>query len=291
MRLTRISDRPDHIGVMTDAGLVDATTAAQTLGVANLRWDAFTDWTELREQVEGVIDQLGEPDTTLVATVPIPPSAKLICIGLNYRQHAVESGLDIPTTPVVFSKLSNAPCLSGEPVALPRVGREYDYEVELGVVIGAPVRDEMAPERALDAVFGYVTANDLSARDLQGLSSQWLLGKSLDRFLPLTPWITTVDEVEDPDNLDLKTWVNGELRQDSNTADMIFSTPEIISFLSRYMTLSPGDLILTGTPPGVILGMPEPRPWLVPGDTVAVEVEGLGKIVTPLVGAEGEQPM
>jgi 2-keto-4-pentenoate hydratase/2-oxohepta-3-ene-1,7-dioic acid hydratase in catechol pathway len=207
---------------------------------------------------------------------------KIICIGLNYRRHAEESGMPVPNTPIVFSKYHNTLTGSGDPVHLPESAYQFDYEVELGVVIGKEAR--FIPEaEALEAVLGYVVCNDLSARDAQFMSSQWLLGKSFDGFLPVGGWLSTADEVADPHQLAIRTWLNGELRQDSNTSDMIFNVPQIISFVSRYMTLDPGDLIITGTPEGVIMGEPEPRRWLVPGDHVRVEIEGLGTVETPLV--------
>ena len=135
---------------------------------------------------------------------------------------------------------------------------------------------------ALDYVFGYCNANDLSARDLQFRSSQWLLGKTLDKFLPIGPYLVTADEVADPQKLDIQCWVNGDLRQDSNTADMIFTVAQSVSYISQYVTLEAGDLILTGTPSGVVAGRPE-KDWLVPGDEVTIEIEGLGRLTNPLV--------
>ena len=221
-----------------------------------------------------------ESELTLGPVVPTP--GKIVAVGLNYRRHAVETHAAIPEAPVLFSKFNNSLAGSCEPVRLPRVASQYDYEVELGVVIGRRAAG-VPVERALEYVLGYCTANDLSARDLQFRSSQWLLGKTIDKFCPVGPYLVTADEVPDPQQLALRTWVNGELRQNSNTADMIFSVAEIISYTSDYMTLEAGDLIITGTPEGVILGMPEPRTWLKAGDEVTVEVEGLGRLVTPLV--------
>src|SRR5205807_2940412 len=208
---------------------------------------------------------------------------KILAVGLNYRRHAKETGAALPETPVLFSKFNNSLAAACEPVPLPRVASQFDYEVELGVVIGRRASNVKVDD-ALDYVLGYCTANDLSARDLQFRTSQWLLGKSLDRFCPVGPYLVTRDDVPDPQKLALRTWVNGELRQDSSTADMIFSVAEIASYASHYMTLDPRDLIITGTPAGVILGMPQPRVWLKPGDEVIVEVQGLGKLITPLVG-------
>ena len=209
---------------------------------------------------------------------------KILAVGLNYRRHAEETGAALPETPVLFSKFANTLAATCEPVPLPPVATQYDYEVELGVIIGRRA-SRVKVDEALECVLGYCTANDLSARDLQFRTSQWLLGKSLDRFCPVGPYLVTRDDVPDPQQLLLRTWVNGELRQNSTTEDMIFSVAEIVSYASRYMTLEPGDLIITGTPEGVILGMPEPRTWLKPGDEVTVEVEGLGRLVSPLVAA------
>jgi 2-keto-4-pentenoate hydratase/2-oxohepta-3-ene-1,7-dioic acid hydratase in catechol pathway len=226
--------------------------------------------------------RLAESDLRLAPCVCSP--GKIVAVGLNYRRHAHETGAQIPDTPILFSKFNNTLSGACQSVALPRVAEQYDYEVELGVVIGRRAA-AVSVEHALEYVLGYCTANDLSARDLQMRTSQWLLGKSLDGFCPVGPYLVTRDEVPDPQQLDLHTWVNGKLRQNSNTADMIFSVAEIISYASNYMTLEPGDLIITGTPEGVILGMPQPRVWLKPGDEVTVEVQGLGKLITPLVEA------
>jgi 2-keto-4-pentenoate hydratase/2-oxohepta-3-ene-1,7-dioic acid hydratase in catechol pathway len=225
---------------------------------------------------EGVLDESGilhkEEDLVIGPCVGTP--SKIICIGLNYRQHALESGMAIPTIPVVFTKYNNTLVDFGGDVPLGKVGSQFDYEVELGVVIGRKCKNVAASE-ALDYVLGYCVANDLSCRDLQFRTSQWLMGKSLDHFLPLGKYLVTADEVGDPQGLQLRCWLNDELRQDSNTSDMIFSVAEIIGDLSKHMTLEPGDLILTGTPQGVIMGLPE-KNWLRPGDVVEVEIERLG---------------
>lgn len=215
---------------------------------------------------------LAEEDLAIAPCVPFPP--KIICIGLNYRRHALESGMAIPAVPVVFTKYNNTLTDYGSEVALGPVGVEFDYEVELGVVIGRKCK-HVRREEALDYVLGYCVANDLSCRDLQFMSSQWLMGKSLDAFLPLGKYLVTADEVGDPQALQLSCTLNGEQRQNSSTGDMVFTVAEIIEFLSRHMTLEPGDLILTGTPEGVIMGHKE-KVWLKPGDTVRVEIEKLG---------------
>lgn len=211
----------------------------------------------------------------------VPQPGKIICVGLNYARHAAEGGQAIPETPVLFSKFNNSLAGPHEDVPLPAGAVEYDYEVELTAVIGRTTRD-VGVDEALDHVAGYCCSNDISARDLQMLTGQWLLGKTLDRFLPLGPWLVTADEVPDPQALGLRCWLNGELRQDSSTADMIFSVAEIVSYASRYMTLEAGDVISTGTPEGVIMGM-QPRVWMKAGDVVSVEVDGLGQLTNRLV--------
>lgn len=214
------------------------------------------------------------------ATVTFGPCVanpgKIICVGLNYRRHALESGMAIPTVPVLFSKFPNTIAAPGEQIVLPVSAREYDYEAELGVVIGRRAK-RVREQEALSYVIGYCNLNDLSARDLQMRTSQWLLGKTLDQFLPSGPYLVTADAVGDPQALDIRCWVNGTLRQNSTTADMIFTVASLVSYLSQYMTLEPGDVIATGTPEGVILGMTE-KEWLKPGDEVTVEIAGLGRL-------------
>jgi 2-keto-4-pentenoate hydratase/2-oxohepta-3-ene-1,7-dioic acid hydratase in catechol pathway len=225
---------------------------------------------------------LDEANLELGPCVPNP--GKIICVGVNYRRHAEESGHDPLPVPVLFSKFNNAIAAPNEPIPLPDNASNYDYEVELAVVIGRQVR-YVTEDKALNYVLGYCNANDISARDLQRLTSQWLLGKTLDKFFPLGPYLVTADEIEDPQDLSLRCWLNGELRQNSNTSDMIFSVAQIISYASQYMTLERGDVISTGTPEGVILGR-DPKVWMKPGDEVSVEVGPLGRLTNSLV-AEG----
>lgn len=272
-------------GVVTGAGVVDvvaAGSALQTMEALIAQPDALL---SLVEQV------LGDPvlrarclreEAALQLAPVLTNPGKIICVGLNYRRHAIESNLPIPTTPVLFSKFNNSLAAPDEAIPLPASAQQYDYEVELAVVIGRRARN-VPVEQALAHVFGYCTANDLSARDLQMRTSQWLLGKTLDKFLPIGPYLVTADEVGDPQTLALKCWVNGELRQDSTTADMVFSVAEIVSYISQHFTLEPGDIICTGTPEGVILGMAE-KVWLRAGDRVTVEVEGLGRLSNVMAG-------
>ena len=179
---------------------------------------------------------------------------KIICVGLNYRKHADETNAPYPEVPILFNKFDNTLTGHQSEIAIPAVTNELDYEVELGIVIGKKTKN-VSKEEALSHVFGYCTVNDLSARDLQMRTHQWLLGKTCDDFSPAGPYLVTADEVGDPNNLSLKTYVNDEVRQDSNTSDMIFSCAEIVSYISQHMTLAPGDLILTGTPEGVVFGL------------------------------------
>ncbi|WP_128657417.1 fumarylacetoacetate hydrolase family protein [Paenibacillus sp. 598K] len=215
---------------------------------------------------------------------PVTSPQKIICVGLNYRRHAEETGSPIPQTPILFNKFNNALTGHQASIAIPRATSKLDYEAELAIVIGRQARN-VGREDALDYVFGYTIANDLSARDLQMRTSQWMLGKISDGFAPLGPWIVTADAVGDPNTLAIQTFVNDELRQNSNTADMIFHCDEIISYLSHHLTLEPGDVLLTGTPEGVVLGYPEDRQvYLQPGDEVKVRIEKLGELHNRFVG-------
>lgn len=282
-----------RLGVRTDRGVIDVAAAQAALGASG---------PAAPESIEDVIaggeaalaalaDLVGRADAaqaewlldeaSLTLGPAVPNPGKIICVGLNYRKHAEESGAAIPETPVLFSKFANTVAAPNEDVPLPPSATQYDYEVELGVVIGKPVKN-VAEADALGTVFGYVTANDISARELQTRTSQWILGKTLDKFMPIGPFLVTADDVPDPQALQIRTWLNGDLRQDSNTSDMIFPVAEIISYISRHFSLEPGDVIITGTPAGVILGMPEKK-WMVPGDVVEVEVEGLGKLSNRMV--------
>jgi 2-keto-4-pentenoate hydratase/2-oxohepta-3-ene-1,7-dioic acid hydratase in catechol pathway len=211
----------------------------------------------------------------------VPAPGKIVCVGLNYRRHAEETNAAIPETPVLFSKYNNSIAGQGDNVPMPPIAVQYDYEVELGVVIGREARN-VSESDALSRVAGYFTANDVSVRDLQTRTSQWLLGKTLDKFFPIGPYLVSADEVPDPQALALRCWVNGDLRQNSNTSDMIFTVAQIISYASQYFPLEPGDVITTGTPEGVAMGRPD-KPWLKAGDVVEVEVEGLGRLHNTMV--------
>jgi 2-keto-4-pentenoate hydratase/2-oxohepta-3-ene-1,7-dioic acid hydratase in catechol pathway len=207
---------------------------------------------------------------------------KIIMLGFNYRRHALETGTPIPKAPVLFNKYNNALSGHGGTIKLPtKVATKFDYEVELQVIIGKTARD-VSEADALNCVFGYATGNDFSARDLQfrdGKASQFMIGKTPDGFMPVGPWLVGAELVGDPQRLAVECRVNGEKRQSSNTSDMIFSCAQIISYASQIFTLSPGDLISTGTPEGVIIGKPENQQvWLKAGDKVACSVEKLGEL-------------
>lgn len=274
-----------RLGIKADAGVIDVREAAKAAGLPAPQtiMDVIAGGATTIEQLErlpaGADVMLSEVDLRKAPAVPNP--GKIICVGANYRKHALEAGLPLPEQPIYFAKFSNSLAAHGEDVVLPAGTQQGDYEVELVAVIGRRTRKVTAGD-ALDHVFGYATGNDLSLRELQTRSSQWLYGKAIDGFAPLGPYLVTADDVSDPQDLTLETRVNGELRQDSNTQDMVFPVAELVSDLSQIMTLEPGDVIYTGTPEGVIMGMRD-KVWLQPGDEVACEVEGLGRLVTTLV--------
>jgi 2-keto-4-pentenoate hydratase/2-oxohepta-3-ene-1,7-dioic acid hydratase in catechol pathway len=210
------------------------------------------------------------PLAEVALLAPVPDPGAIYCIGLNYAKHAAETGAEPPERPIVFVKVRGAIAPPGGPIRCPAVVRRLDYEGELVVVIGAE-----------GAIGGYCIADDVSARDLQRREPQWTRAKGADTFCPYGPWITTVDEVASADDLRLRTWVNGELRQDARTSDLIFGCRALVAFIAETCTLAPGDLILTGTPAGVGMGMDPPR-FLQSGDVIRIEIEGLGTIEHPV---------
>ena len=224
------------------------------------------------------------PVAKLLAPVEAP---NILCIGLNYRRHAEESGMAIPERPLLFMKSTSTITNPGDPIVLPEMSDENDYECELAVVIGKAAK-EVSEDDALDYVLGYTVANDVSSRDWQlRHDKQWIRGKSFDTFCPLGPVLVTADESPDPQTLSIATRIDGTTLQSSNTADMIFNVRQIISYLSRSMTLLPGTVILTGTPEGVGMGR-TPKRWLAPGETCEIEIEGIGVLSNPVV-AEGSK--
>jgi len=212
--------------------------------------------------------------------VPIELPGKIVCVGLNYRDHAEEQGAELPAAPLLFAKFSTALIGPGDPIVIPPIVTKCDYEAELGIVLGATVKG-VSKENALEAVAGYVVANDVSARDLQYGDGQWTRGKSPDTFCPVGPLVPAAD-VSDPHALGIRAILNGDTVQDSTTANLIFGIDEIISYASQTSTLEEGDLILTGTPAGVGVFRDPPR-LLQPGDVITIEIDGIGSLTNPVV--------
>jgi 2-keto-4-pentenoate hydratase/2-oxohepta-3-ene-1,7-dioic acid hydratase in catechol pathway len=267
----RGNERPaalDGDGRLVDlSGVVDDITGELLAGAVLDRVRAAVDAGELP-----VLDADG-----LRIGPPIVPG-KVVCIGLNYRDHAAETGATLPTEPVVFLKAADTVVGPFDDVLIPRRSEKTDWEVELAVVIGRPARYVESDEEALACVGGYAVVNDVSEREFQlERLGQWDKGKNCETFNPLGPWLVTADEVGDPQALGLRLWVNGELRQDGSTANMAFGVAEIVRYVSQFMVLHPGDAINTGTPAGVALGQPEPKPYLRAGDVVELEIDGLGR--------------
>jgi 2-keto-4-pentenoate hydratase/2-oxohepta-3-ene-1,7-dioic acid hydratase in catechol pathway len=219
-------------------------------------------------------------EAPLLAPIPRPP--KIICVGLNYRDHAIESNMEIPKVPTIFSKYSTAVIGPGDTIRLPRLSTKPDYEAEMAVIIGKGGR-YIPGANWQEHVFGYTNLNDVSARDFQMATTQWMMGKTFDTFAPMGPAIVSADEIADPHNLDISLTINGETLQHSNTKHLIFRIPDLIEYLSSVFTLEPGDVISTGTPSGVGFARKPPR-FLVAGDDVVVRVEGLGELRNPVEG-------
>ncbi|MEV5505282.1 fumarylacetoacetate hydrolase family protein [Streptomyces orinoci] len=209
---------------------------------------------------------------------PLARPGKIVCVGLNYRSHVREIGARMPMEPVLFLKAPDTVTGPEDTVLVPRGSTRTDWEAELAVVIGRTLRHARSEEEGLAAVAGYTVANDVSERAFQlERGGQWDKGKNCETFNPLGPWLVTADEVPDPQALRIRTWVNGRLMQDGSTADQIFPVGQLVAYISRFMTLYPGDVINTGTPAGVALGRPDPKPYLRAGDLVEIEIDGLGR--------------
>ncbi len=289
MRLvTYLREQRERVGVVLEDQVVDLAALAHHAGSPSPSFESMTAFLQgggkAQEDAGRLLAKFPAPElaqlpltaplsaVTLQASVPRP--GKIIALGLNYRDHAAEQGIEVPRWPLIFAKFSSSVTGPYDPIILPSEDAEVDYEVELGVVIGRRGR-RIGEDQALDYVAGYLVVDDVSARKWQFADQQWTRGKSCDTFAPLGPWLTTRDEVADPHDLTLETRVNGEIRQQSNTSNMIFRIPAAIAFISASITLEPGDIIATGTPPGV--GMfRKPPTFLRPGDLVETEVEGLG---------------
>ncbi len=273
------------LGVRTQAGIIDVARAASS---RRLVVPATPDDVLRGKNVDGLRKLLADASSTKGFVVaekdaPLGPCItspeKIIMLGYNYKRHVAEMHVPVPTSPVFFNKYCNALLGHGGTIRLPtKVAKKFDYEAELVIVMGRVARDVAAAD-ALSYVWGYATGNDFSARDLQFKTSQFMLGKTPDGFAPLGPWLVSADQVPDPQSLKIECRVNGEVRQSSNTSDMIFTCAEIVSYASQHFTLRPGDIFYTGTPEGVILGKPEPQQvWLKAGDAVSTEIGNLGEL-------------
>ena len=279
MRLvTYESELGPRAGVLTDEGVVDAWNLLGEAGRSSLReLLAAGRVPALEVELQGGAPE-PVPDPTLLP--PIPDPEKIVCIGLNYHEHAAEAGIDPPSAPTFFAKFANALAPSGATVQLPAASEKVDYEAEVAVVIGARAKDLRTGE-ALDTVAGYMLLNDLSARDLQFSTPQWMPGKVFDGSAPCGPALVTPAEAGAPDAIEFELALNGETMQKATTGDLVFGVPDLIAALSALMTLEPGDVIATGTPSGVG-GAREPRVWLSDGDEVVITSPTLGRLETRL---------
>ena len=276
------------LGIKTPKGILDVRKAA-----AHFKMPAPTGMDDLLQNGKGgmlkpLVDAAGakagssdlyRSEQGLEYGPVVMNPEKIVMMGLNYRQHAIETHSPIPSNPVLFNKYNNSLNCHNGVIHLPTgVAHQFDYEVELVVVFGKKAHN-VSEDEALDYVAGYCTGNDFSARDLQTMTSQWMIGKTCDGFAPLGPYFVSADLVGDPNKLRLETRVNGEQRQDWNTSDMIFNCRQLISFISKVMTISPGDILFTGTPQGVIMGKPKDQQvWLKGGDQIACSIEKLGEL-------------
>lgn len=281
MKIASFSVKSDHhIGIVQDDQIISLTALGPDDFPACMK--TFIErGSELRKRAEQLIEQRGNDDAkfSLSEVKFLPPIAqpeKIICVGLNYIDHCKETGMEPPASPVIFSKYANAIGGQNDVIEIPINSKEVDFEAELAIVIGKKAKN-VSEEEANDYVFGYTIMNDISARDLQFQDGQWSRGKTADTFAPIGPVVVTHDEVGDPHELAISLELNGEMMQDSNTSNLIFTVPQIISFLSQSMTLKPGDLIATGTPPGVGMGR-NPKVWLKNGDRMNVSIERIGTL-------------
>lgn len=279
MKLTTLKDG-------TSTAIVNGQSIALSdLGFNGSLLDLIRSETSNYERLAEALDQYsseGRPVTKEDFSAPIQRPSKIVAIGLNYLDHASESKMEVPDTPLVFTKFTSSITSATDAVEIPvELTQEVDYEVELGIVIGKKAK-KVSPEEALSHVFGYTVINDVSARDLQFSDEQWVRGKSLDTFCPMGPVIVTADEIQDPQNLDIGCSVNGKTLQQANTKDMIFGVAELVSNLSHSFTLEAGDIIASGTPQGVGFSR-KPPVYLTPGDTLRTWIEGIGELKNPIV--------
>ena len=288
MRLITYKAKNDaRLGLLRDDHVVDLATASDGRLPSDMR--TFLQQGEPALQLARQVEQnatasLPLAEVTLLA--PIPNPSKVVAIGLNYMDHCREQNIEPPEAPIIFAKFPSAVVGPGAAIRWdPALTRKVDYEVELAVVMGRTARRVSAAD-ALDYVAGYTICNDVSARDLQFGDRQWVRGKSLDTFCPLGPWLVTRDEIPDPHDLSIRCTLNGDVMQDSTTAEMIFGVPQLVEFISRAFSLLPGDVIATGTPDGVGV-FRSPQIFLQDGDVVTVEIEGLGQLTNPCIEGRG----
>lgn len=280
--LVHIENNETKVGVNNDGKVTNLDSIIKDTQINDINY-VIANIDKIEKLISKVDNNIEMKDVAKIEYLPAVDPSTIICVGLNYSKHAKETNAPIPESPILFNKFKNTINANNAPVPLPRKSKEVDYEVELGIVIGKKCKN-VSVDKALDYVAGYTVVNDFSARDLQVKTSQWMLGKISDGFCPVGPNLVTKSTITNPNNLALKTTLNGIVRQDSNTSDMIFSCAEIVSYLSEHMTLSPGDLILTGTPEGVILGSSEDeRVWLKEGDELIVEIEKIGSLKNMMI--------
>jgi len=284
MKLVRFGDvGSERLGALVDeATAIDLTTVVGDLGDVLAQGDGLAPITELLDTAS---DDLPRVDLTGQRLgPPIPRPHQILCVGLNYADHAAESGMPLPDEPIIFNKAPNTLVGPNDDVRLPRKAHKVDWEVELGVVIGKQARYLARVEAAAEAIAGYLVVNDVSEREFQlERGGQWVKGKSCETFNPCGPLLVTPDEIDDPQNLAMRLEVNGESMQVGNTSTMVFGVHYVVWYLSQFMVLEPGDLITTGTPPGVGAGM-TPQRWLAEGDIVELEIDGLGRQRQRIVG-------
>ncbi|AWI06046.1 fumarylacetoacetate hydrolase family protein [Clostridium drakei] len=274
-----------RLGIKTEDGIIDAVKAAEDYSLKSYNTiEEVIDGGEkallkLNELMEKGVETI--PEDEIIYAPPVIKPEKILCIASNYITHSQKSNADDKALPVIFSKFNNALAAHNQIIPLPKCGEKFDYEAELVIVIGKEAKN-VSKEDALSCVFGYTAGNDLAARDLQRKTHQWLIGKTCDNFAPIGPCLVTADEI-DASNLEIQCKVNGELRQYGNTRDMIFDCAEMVSYISNYMTLKPGDIIFTGTPSGAISTYPEDKQeWLKSGDEIIVSIEKIGDIINVL---------
>ena len=271
----------DRAGVQTDAGILDAAGALGEEAISVRELLASGRLAELGAAAEEGHDTLPAEEAEL--RPPVPDPSKIVCIGLNYRSHAEEAGVEPPEVPTIFAKFPNALTASGTEVSLPASSDKVDYEAEVAFVVGRRCRD-LTADQAVDAIAGFMLLNDLSARDLQFATPQWMPGKVFDGSAPCGPALVTPDEAGGHDAISFQLELNGERMQDATTSDLIFTAPELLSHLSGWMTMEPGDIVSTGTPSGVG-SVRDPRVWLKAGDEIVISSPTLGELRTRLTGA------